>query len=273
MTAASAELFDEVAYLFDGTAEGLFSAIFASYSNRQEPSEVVREADYQPRLLQQALFIPTSEEHAQRVAAGLKRRLGSYGKWAVLRATCSGRQDAPTIIYRFVRYAMDRAPQRKRLLDDLGTPEVKALHDLITSVGAECEKMRQFARFQHLKDERGEVWFARVNPRDSVVPLVMGHFVERFSIQPFILYDEGHGVAGIWDGRHQQLAYVSEPDLTLPNQSASEVLMEEAWRTFYHSVSISSRYNPELRRRLMPKRFWKNLTEMQESAPQALRHG
>ena len=63
-------------------------------------------------------------------------------------------------------------------------------------------------------------------------------------------------MAGIWDGRHQQLAYVSEPDLTLPNQSASEVLMEEAWRTFYHSVSISSRYNPEWRRRLMPKRFW-----------------
>ncbi len=273
MTAASPELYDEVAYLFDGTAEGLFSAIFAAYANREDPSEVVRESDYQPRLLQRALTIPTSDEHAQRVAAGLKRRLGSYGQRAVLRASCSGRSDAPTIIYRFVRYAMDRAPRSKRLLDDLGTPEVKALHDLITSVGGECEKMRQFARFRHLKDERGEVWFARVNPKDSVVPLVLDHFVERFNIQPFILYDEVHGIAGIWDGKRRQLADVSELDLTLPDQAASEALMEEAWRTFYHAVSISARYHPELRRQLMPKRFWKNLTEIREPIPQALRHG
>lgn len=46
--------------------------------------------------------------------------------------------------------------------------------------------------------------------------------------------------------------------------------MSEAWRTFYKSVSIDARYHPELRRQFMPKRFWKNLTELQES-PAALR--
>ena len=41
--------------------------------------------------------------------------------------------------------------------------------------------------------------------------------------------------------------------------------MSEAWRTFYKSVSIDARYHPELRRQFVPKRFWKNLTELQES--------
>ena len=40
--------------------------------------------------------------------------------------------------------------------------------------------------------------------------------------------------------------------------------MQYAWKTFYDTLSIDSRYNPELRRNFMPKRFWKNLTEIKE---------
>ena len=43
--------------------------------------------------------------------------------------------------------------------------------------------------------------------------------------------------------------------------------MQQAWRLFYRSVSIDARYNPELRTHFMPKRFWKNLTEVQEVLP------
>ena len=54
----------------------------------------------------------------------------------------------------------------------------------------------------------------------------------------------------------------------------------DTWKEFYvndagnqihkFAVSIDARYHPELRRQFMPKRFWKNLTELQES-PAALR--
>ena len=60
--------------------------------------------------------------------------------------------------------------------------------------------MRQFVRFQHLAGEGADVWFARVNPKASVVPLIMDHFVERLGVQPFIIYDEVHHLAGVYDG-------------------------------------------------------------------------
>ena len=117
------------------------------------------------------------------------------------------------------------------------------------------------------------MWFARVNPKASVVPLVMDHFVERLGVQPFIIYDEVHELAGVYDGGDWHLvATAGQGDLAraLPDPTADEALFSEAWRTFYRSVSVDARYHPELRRQFMPKRFWKNLTELQES-PAALR--
>lgn len=45
----------------------------------------------------------------------------------------------------------------------------------------------------------------RVNPKASVVPLIMNHFVERLGVQPFIIYDEVHHLAGVYDGGDWQL--------------------------------------------------------------------
>ncbi len=162
--------------------------------------------------------------------------------------------------------------QRGRAFSDITHPAVERLFRISRSVGQECEHMRQFVRFQHLAGEGADVWFARVNPKASVVPLIMDHFVERLSVQPFIIYDEVHHIAGVYDGGDWYLVNTEgagDLERALPDRTADEAPHEQAWRTFYDSVSIDARYNPELRRQFMPKRFWKNLTELQES-PAAL---
>lgn len=42
--------------------------------------------------------------------------------------------------------------------------------------------------------------------------------------------------------------------------------MADAWCRFYRALSVNCRYNPELRRQLMPKRLWKNITEVKGEA-------
>ncbi|WP_165170727.1 TIGR03915 family putative DNA repair protein [Adlercreutzia sp. ZJ242] len=293
---AQPEVYDEVAYVYDGTLEGLLSAIFAAYANHEDPSDVVREGVMQPRLAQRLARIETDVAHADRVRRGLCRACGHQAFSAVRKAALSAREDAGTAAYRFVRYAMDsqkkrdctrcrkratcsgaqgRGPcpkQRGRALSDVTHPAVEPLFRIARAVDQECEHMRQFIRFEHLRSDEADVWFARCNPRDSVVPLVMGHFVERFSIQPFIIYDENHHLAGVFDGSTWYLVRTNDPAtslLELPGHAADEAAMQQAWKRFYRTVAVESRYNPELRRHFMPKRFWRNLTEMQED-PQAL---
>ena len=285
------EIYDEVAYAYDGSLEGLLSAIFTSYERREQPSDVEPEARLQLRLGQRLALIETNYAHAERVLTGVRRQCGWQAELALKRAACSDEAGAGTAAYRFVRYAMDEQKarncehcrkrancrgrggmgpcpkQRGRAFSDITHPAVERLFRISRSVSQECEHMRQFIRFQHLRGEQTDLWFARCNPKASVVPLVMGHFVERMSDAPFIIYDEVHELAGVYDGGDWYLvAAKGRGDLqaALPGRTADEALMSEAWRTFYRSVSIDARYNPELRRHFMPKRFWKNLTELQE---------
>lgn len=288
----SLEVYDDLAYLYDGSLEGLLSAIFASYVNHENPSDVAPEDVHQLRLGQRIARIETNFEHAKRVRRGLREKCGNRAFRDVLKASLSSEPDAGTAAYRFVRYAMDKqktthrncqtcrkrdtcgskdgrgyCPKlRGRALSDITHPDVEPLFKIARSVSQEAEHIRQFARFEHLVTDEVGFWFARINPRDSVIPLVMNHFVERFNIQAFMIYDEVHELIGVYDGKTQ---YFVKPDtveelLGLRTFAGDEVVMQDAWKRFYKVLSVEARYNPELRRSLMPKRFWKNLTEMQE---------
>lgn len=287
------EITTGVAYVYDDTLEGLLSAIFAAYANHEDPSDVVSERCLRPRLGQRVSMIETNLEHAERVRHGLYARCGWRAFDAVKRASLSELPDAGTAAYRFVRYAMDEQKRRdcarcrKRTscvganghgpcpklrghaLSDITHPQVAPMHRILRSISQECEHMRQFIRFEHLCDESTDIWYARCNPKSSVVPLIMDHFVERFSVQPFVIYDEVHRLAGVYEGRTWYLVRTDEgvPELDLPDRASDETPMQQAWKRFYRTVAVESRYNPELRQHFMPKRFWRNLTEMQEDLP------
>lgn len=287
------ELCEGVAYCYDDTVEGLLSAIFAAYANHEDPLDVVPERCLQPRLGQRVLPIETDVSHAQRVARTLKDRCGWKAFHAVRCAALSEFPDAGTSAYRFVRYALDEQKRRScgrcrkrsscrgatgqgpcprlagRALSDITHPAVEPMHRIMRSVSQECEHMRQFIRFEHLEGPQASFWFARCNPKSSVVPLIMGHFAERFNVQPFVIYDEGHQLAGVYEGSGWHLVK-AEGELSLPPRAAEEALAQAAWRRFYHAVSVESRYHPELRRHFMPKRFWRNITELQEEVPTSL---
>ena len=44
------DIYDEVAYAYDGSLEGLLSAVFAAYERRERPTDVAPEERLQPRL-------------------------------------------------------------------------------------------------------------------------------------------------------------------------------------------------------------------------------
>ncbi|MCI8469233.1 MAG: DNA metabolism protein [Eggerthellaceae bacterium] len=296
------EVYDELAYLYDGTLEGLFSAIFASYERHEDPTDVLAARDLQVRLGQHAVFIDTDLGHAERVRAGFRHACGPRALSYAKRAALSDEPGAATAVYRYVRHGMTLNARRNcascarrgrcdgarnpagrpgaapcpkvrgSLMSDLSHPVVGPVFGLARSVSTEQEHLLQFIRFEHLE---GGLWYARCNPKANVVPLVMDHFASRFNTQPFIIYDEVHHMAGVYEGRGWTLARTDadSPELSLPDRAADEATMQRAWRRFYHAVSVESRYNPELRRHLMPKRFWRNLTEMQEEPPGLARTG
>lgn len=275
--------FLEVAYAYDGTLEGLLTAIFQAYALHEDPTDVAPAATLQPRLGQYVRTIEADGALARRVQRGISRTCGEAAFDAVRTASLSDDPGAGTAAYRFVRHAMaagaphdcGRCPRRGRCggvcsrpkrsaLADIAHPAVEPLVRIARAVSNERHLMTQFVRFEHLSNG---VWFARCNPKASVVPLLMDWFSARFNDQPFIVFDENHGLAGVYTGDTWYLVRTETVDL--PGRAAEEELMQQAWKRFYRTVAVESRYNPELRRHFMPKRFWRNITELQEDLPAA----
>jgi probable DNA metabolism protein len=92
-----------------------------------------------------------------------------------------------------------------------------------------------------------------------VVPLIMPHFAERFNVQPFVLFDDVHGIAGVYDMKSWYL--VETERLNVPKPSDREWDYRCMWKGFYEAIAIKERVNPKCRRSHMPLRFWPNMTE------------
>lgn len=249
----------DAAYLYDGTLEGLLSAVFLAYERHEEPLDIVRNEVYEPRLGQSAIYVSTDFARAGRVRRGVCKAAGRTAFMSIMHASTCEDYDMGAIVYRFIRHVMSRPQQMRSIpvLDDRANPVVADLRRLALRASNESENMRQFVRFSKL--ENG-VWFSQVSPNASVVPLVMGYFASRLNDQPFIIYDERHKIAGVYDGRTWQL--VKAEEVNVGDVACGDELMEEAWKRFYDALSVDARYNPELRRHFMPVRLWKDLPEM-----------
>ena len=275
----------EAAYIYDGTVEGLLSAIFAAYAHREEPTDLAPEGAFQARLGQRAVRVETNPSQAERVHDGIVRLCGKDAFDMVKCAALSDEAQAGMAAYRFVRHAMGTKSHPgagKHALSDITHPAVEPLVRIARAVGNERHYMMQFLRFTQVE---GGVWVARCAPKASVVPLLMDWFSARFNTQPFVIYDEAHRLAGVYEGlqtesrsieaasdrvkggakNRRSTWYLVRTDiLDTPPPTSDEVLMSRAWNRFYDTIAVESRYNPELRRQNMPKRLWKHITEMRQ---------
>lgn len=276
------EVYESTAFVYDGSLEGLLTAIFRAYEQKIVPQDIVRTENLQARLGQHIIEVVPDEKLALRVQKGICRRCGPVVFEAVKSTSLSGDENVGTIIYQFLRYALakdtpaDCTGCRRKMkcgglctktrarsaIDEVTHPAVEPFIKANRAVHNERHLMMQFIRFEQLE---GNLWFARCSPKASIIPLIMDWFVGRFNIQPFLIYDDVHNMAGVYEGKDWYL--VKTDTLTLPNRSDDEVLMQQAWKRFYHTIAVESRYNPELRRQLMPKRFWGNMAEMKEDIP------
>lgn len=245
-----------VAYVYDGTLEGLLSAIFLAYQRKENPEDISSNGSFNPRLGQRIVEVQTNIEHADRVRSGIVRACGADTFEEIVQVSLSDEADKGAVALRFVRYAMHRGPRARF---DAASPSVRRFSEIAKSVCNERHLWQQFMRFSKTQ---GGVYVAICNPKASVVPLLMGWFSARFNTQPFIVFDEIHHIAGV--SRDGRWCLVETDDFTPPPASSDDALYESAWKAFYDSVAIDARYNPELRASFMPKRLWKNIVEMKD---------
>ena len=208
----------------------------------------------QYRIGQQLQEIHTIDDHWQRVRAGIHKKLGRMA-WEKIRACfCASTPGKEMILYRYLRKGFDTGAFA---LGDISHPDILPVEELYRSVGMEQQRMVMFARFSKIP---AGIYCATINPKHNVLPLIMSHFAGRFNVQPFIIFDEVHGIAGV--SEHGQW-FLSEADgMVFPEAASDDLEYQELWKTFYDAICIPERRNEKRRMGFMPKRLWKHLPEM-----------
>ena len=244
--------------LHDGTFDGFLTAVLEAY-RRKPNAESVDETGCQQEFGMRYEEILTDMASAERVADGIRRTMGNLAYEKIWTAFLSDDDRKSPKLYEYIRLGMQVGYSvQSRLADE----RVSAVEKMASLVGREASKLLEFVRFGKLE---GGIWYAKISPQYPVLPMLMPHFAARFNDMPFLLHDETHGQVAVYNLREWQI--VSDETMLLPEYAPEEAEFRRLWKCFYDTVAIRERINPALRRQLMPKKYWKNLTEMQPDLP------
>lgn len=252
-----------LAFRHDGSFEGLLSAVFDAYSLKTFPEILLHSHEVPPLGISSIHEVATGRDKADRVFAGLERRLTRVGKNTVLLAFLSEEEGIATLLFRYMRKIFDASPKETKEAD-FSDRDILSVDRIARKVHCEQHLLHGFARFQKTREG---VYFAAVSPRYNVLALLLPHFRERLHNQAWIIYDASRGFGFFHEnGTIRDIVLESDTlvDGALPPRllGADEAAFEAMWRQYFASATIRERLNPRLQARCLPRRFRAHMTEM-----------
>jgi probable DNA metabolism protein len=258
-------------YSFDGTIDGLLTAVFEAFALHEQPEALLTEGDPMPLFCDRLYQVPTDEEKARRVWKGLEKRMS---KEAIRMLYVSWLSEMPELNNALFQYIckvfrqQEGAPSIERNFSD---PDVLAVTNIARKVLHEQLRMKQFVRFQKAKDG---TYLAVISPDHNVLPLIIDHFCDRFNDQHWLIYDAKRHYGYYYDGTGvpSRITFADESAVTFSLTdgrlnddvlSSDDHLLQELWRTYFKAICIKERMNPRKQLQDMPRRYWKYLTEKQ----------
>ena len=244
----------DTGYLYDGGLAGFFCCVHEAVYQRELPFCIEPEALAQPSLLPRK-YIATDRAKAARVRSSIPSKICPRALQLVENVFLTCMQERELALLRFLLLGYAEGGQ---VTQQLGRAEIAPLLQAERHLLGECHLLRGFVRFS----DYGGALAATITPKNFVLPYIASHFINRFSGENFMIYDKTHKAALIYENRRQRILPLE--DIEFPAASPEEEGYRELWKRFYNTVAIEARYNPRCRMTHMPKRYWENMTEMQE---------
>ena len=257
-----------IVYVFDNTLDGLLTAVFDSFFLKQQPEFLLAEGEQLPLFADEPHRVVTDSEKSERVWKGLEKHLSKDGLHMITISWLSEERTLNQPLFTFICKVF-RQPAGSGIERNATDPDVLEVRNTCRRVLHEQLRMKQFIRFQKAKDG---TYLAVVSPDHNVVPLVIGHFQDRFNDQPWLIYDARRHYGYYYDGTAAPIRITFEDESRVPFDltngkldadvlSENDKLFQDLWRTYFKAICIKERMNPKKQLSDMPRRYWKYMTE------------
>jgi len=249
-----------VDYLYDGTFEGFLTCVYLHYYE-EKAAGIYPVDSYQSTMLRPCRQVLTDTYKATKVYGAIEEKISEAALARIYYVYLSSVTDKDNIAFRYIRLGFKEGGNISSLHSH---PIVYNAQQTAKKVSFEVHRLAGLVRFSALKVERGEqtqeILYAKIEPDHDVLELMGKHFSDRYKNEPFILHDARRqkGLfcqAGEW--------YVGPFDeRALPGLAEEEKEYRRLWKKYFETIAIEKRVNPRCQKRMMPVRYWKNLTEM-----------
>jgi probable DNA metabolism protein len=247
-------------YLYDGSFEGFLCCVYLHYYE-EKASGIYLQNRYQGKLLQPCKVVETDLDRAQKVYEAIESKISSHALKRVYYLFLSNNEEKENIALRYLRLGFRLGPKVDSLHSD---PVVYEAQQIAQKVAKEAHLLTGLVRFSVLSVDSGrterELLYAKIEPDHDVLELLGEHFSDRFKGDPFLIHDGRRGKALYSAAGQWYIAPLDEK--ALPHQSDQEKLYRRMWKAYFDTIAIEERINPACQKRMMPVRYWKNLTEM-----------
>ncbi|GAB0155351.1 TIGR03915 family putative DNA repair protein [Chryseobacterium sp. Alg-005] len=246
--------------LYDGTFDGLLTAIFEFFEYRYKDVEIIsKEKFVQENMFAGIHEVITQHDKAERVLKKLEKNIGKSGVHQLLKVFLSEDTELEKLILSAVRQSIQHPDEN--ILQNYADQDILKISRICKSVDRERHRMTAFVRFEKMQDG---VFFAKIDPDFNVIPLIRKHFKDRYQDQKWMIYDLRRNYGILYDLQDCDFFYPEEK-LNL-NQYQEKFHDEEQnyqklWQRYFVKTNIVERKNLKLHIQHVPKRYWKYLTE------------
>lgn len=253
---------------YDGSFVGFLSAVFCLYADfayaRTPADEFSLLKDGTTAARTGDLFVPmthigSDSEKADRVLRTLEKLFSRAGVQRLLLAFLSEVPEVENKLLATIRYALS-IPGRA-VLHDHAHPAVSEINRLAYAVCRERHRLLGFVRFEKT---RTGIYFAQIAPEYDVLLLLAGHFKNRYADQCWAIFDVPRQFGIYFDRLRLQVIDHFDPGSRhewLALLDGDEAVYQSLWRTYLTHGNIAERRNPQQHLRMLPKRYWRYLTE------------
>ncbi|WP_017415583.1 TIGR03915 family putative DNA repair protein [Clostridium tunisiense] len=248
-----------IIYVFDGSFEGFLTAIYDSYYSHNKPAKIISRDNYDSslNLIDEFINIDTDELKSNKVNAAIKKDFSKASLIHIYHCTLSSYEDIYTLLYKFIVLGFKL---KKELDSHLHNDIVIEVLKISRRVSLESHRFLGFIRFKNLEEN---FYYSSIEPDHNILPLIGSHFSTRFKNQNFIIHDIKRQIAIFsTNGKWIIGDFTNSESKNLLNHNKDNIYAD-LWRTYFDSTTIKERTNSKLQKRMMPSRYWNQLTEVE----------
>lgn len=245
-----------ICYIFDGSFEGLLTAVYEAYYRREKPEEIIPEWQFKPTLLTEPVYITTEPEKCAKVYEAIKNKISKPSLKLIYHVYLSELEGCCTLIYNYIKLGFKLGSEVDL---HLHIDSVLGMHNIEKKVTYECHRMLGFVRFKSIEN----MFYSSIEPDHNILGLISSHFASRLPDENWIIHDLKRDLAVFYNKKEwivTPLSKAKAEDFLVREEGE---LYETLWKQFFKTIAIEDRINPRLQKRMMPSRYWKHLTEFE----------